>query len=94
MNQYNWHNKYLHIYSAISELYSWKMKKTLKNWYLLIKKLTFVKTVDQWSGWSSNKINTAVLSTLDEHLALILENIKHYFSFLPSLLSSAQIIPF
>lgn len=30
MNQYNGRNKYLHIYGAISELYSWKMKKTLK----------------------------------------------------------------
>lgn len=30
MNQYNQYIKYLHIYSAITELHSWKIKNPLK----------------------------------------------------------------
>lgn len=31
MNQYNGRNKYLHIYGAISELYSWKNERKKTN---------------------------------------------------------------
>lgn len=30
MNQYNWYIKYLHTYSAVTELHSWKVKNPLK----------------------------------------------------------------
>lgn len=55
MNPYNQYIKYLHIYSTVTELHLWKMKNPLKIYYLLVENLTFVKTVNQWSGWSSHK---------------------------------------
>lgn len=39
-------NQCLHIHNTIDEVHSRKMKISLQNGYLLVKKLTFVKTVD------------------------------------------------